>query len=87
MDRSVFEHLCRFAELDVAIGHLLGHEDDVYKCKECGKSNKKKQVIRRHIEAMHMVTPGFPCDLCGTLSKTRNSLQMHKRYVHYKNNK
>jgi uncharacterized Zn finger protein len=77
MDRCVV-----FADLDAAIGLLLEHEGDFYKCRECGKSNRMKQVIRRHIEAIHIVTPGWRCLQCGKVSKTRNSLQMHRRYAH-----
>ena len=39
-------------------------------------------TLRNHIEAQHIVTPGFQCNICGFVSKTRYALRGHKDYNH-----
>lgn len=49
----------------------------LWKCCVCGKSSKKSSQIISHIEAKHLCFPGFDCNQCGKLYKTRDSLRHH----------
>ena len=50
-------------------------------CKICGQEGPI-QDIRNHIEANHIARISIPCDLCGKLFKSRNSLGSHKSQQH-----
>ncbi len=43
-----------------------------------------KTDIFRHIEAQHLTghLPGFVCQLCGEVAKTRNGLRQHRALKH-----
>ncbi len=68
------------AELDALIDSMMfkagpGHPTV---CKVCGKSGKYRSNLRRHIESMHIDSPGFECPICGKVLKTRLSLWQHR---------
>jgi len=50
-------------------------------CAFCGQFGGRLD-ISRHIEAKHVTLPNLKCDLCGKLSKTRDSLQRHMNKYH-----
>ena len=50
-------------------------------CKVCGQEGPI-QDIKNHIEANHIAGISIPCDLCGKLFKSRNSLGSHKSQQH-----
>ena len=50
--------------------------DGEFKCKLCCKIQKRKDVIKKHIET-HMNGLSFPCNLCGKDFMTRNAAQQH----------
>ena len=50
-------------------------------CKICGQEGPV-QNIRNHIEANHIAGISIPCDLCGKLFKSRNTLGSHKSQQH-----
>ena len=52
-------------------------------CRVCGKEGSM-DAIMKHIEANHMNEVSIPCNICGKVSKTRNSLAVHKSTVHRK---
>ena len=53
-------------------------------CTVCGKEGSIVQ-IRDHIEANHITGVFIPCDLCGKVYQSRNSLTVHKSQQHRKN--
>ena len=57
----------------------LQTEFKTFYCGVCQKPGNKKQDIERHIESVHIQTNPFKCDICGSLLKTRKSLQIHLR--------
>jgi len=54
----------------------------VWQCLECGKEYKLKGDASRHVEAHHIDHPGFSCDVCGKIYKTRDSLRNHFHQLH-----
>ena len=53
-----------------------------WQCCYCGRQSKVKTNIFEHIEASHVETPGYVCDLCSKLCRTRNALRAHKHREH-----
>ena len=54
-----------------------------FACTTCGKTNKQKNCIRMHIEAVHF--PGqfvYNCKLCSKTFNGQNSLNVHMSVVH-----
>ena len=70
------------ADLDMQIDKYVSNIGNVWTCLECGKSLNRRYTLRNHIEAQHILTPGFQCDVCGFVSKTRHALRCHKDYNH-----
>ena len=50
-------------------------------CKVCGKEGRWN-VIRDHIESNHLEGVSIPCDYCGMICPTRQSLTMHTSRFH-----
>jgi rubredoxin len=75
------------SDVDSQIDKYIRNIGNEWNCTECGKSAKNRIGLRRHIEAQHIVSPGFQCDICGFVSKTRHALRGHKDYNHKMNNK
>ena len=56
-----------------------------WSCSICGKSSKSKRDISRHVESLHVMNhPGYKCDFCDYIAKSRNALRQH-RSVHHPN--
>jgi len=72
------------ALLDAQIEAMMFRTDDkIWHCVHCDKRSVGKTDITRHIEATHLENhPGFPCELCGEIVKTRNALRQHKASRH-----
>ena len=57
-----------------------------YECGECGKRSDRRHNLIQHVESKHVATvyvSGHTCDLCGAVSRTRNSLRWHKKLKHH----
>ena len=52
-------------------------------CKVCEKEGSMDAIIK-HIKANHMTELSIPCNICGKVFKTRNSLAVHKSTEHRK---
>ncbi len=67
-------------EWNALIEMFVGRADNsMFTCLECGKMSTHKINIVSHVESHHVESPGFACDVCGNISKTRASLRMHRR--------
>jgi len=60
--------------------------DSNFICISCGYISRVKQNMRKHVET-HIVTPGYACELCLRVFKTKNSLNTHKSTNHRRENK
>ena len=47
-----------------------------WKCTVCGKPEKDRANMARHIES-HIDGVSYPCDKCGTVSRSASALQKH----------
>ena len=47
-------------------------------CNVCGKEGIY-QTVSRHIEANHITGISHTCEICGSVSRSRNALSMHKK--------
>ena len=63
--------------------HMYQTPDNEWCCSVCGKQAKSKTDITRHIESLHIENhPGYTCELCGVVKKSRNALRQHKNQSH-----
>lgn len=62
--------------------HQSVHRNDApYKCKECGKTFRKKYPLKLH-RRVHTQEKPFSCEICGMLFKADGSLKRHmKRHL------
>ena len=75
--------------LRVKLDSMMERIDDGdyrWKCTICGKTTKGEKSsrdMRRHIET-HMDGLSFPCNQCGTVSRSSNALNLHVSKYHRK---
>ena len=74
-------------QLDSYISEMVTQSEDhlglkTFSCGICNTSSHKKQVIERHVEAQHVDTRPYECQMCGKLQKNRRGLQGHYRVYH-----
>jgi len=74
-------------QLDEKINEMILKTDSLYTCTVCGKATSgkslgKRQNLRDHIEARHVLGVSHFCQVCNAMAKTRNSMRMHVRNYH-----
>merc|ERR1712129_458931 len=62
-------------ELTQQLEDMMEKNDGFWKCKTCGKTANKKQVMRAHAETHSGLS--FSCHVCSRTCTTRNSLYVH----------
>ena len=77
LDLSVAENPLWEEKIDA----LAEYGVDGWKCKRCGKQDKNRSWIRRHIES-HIEGFTFPCHLCEKTFSKRYKLKTHMGAVH-----
>jgi len=53
-----------------------------WQCNDCFKTSKVKTNIFEHIEAAHVESPGYQCEICYKIYRTRSSFRKHKNVNH-----
>ena len=72
-----------FADLNSAIQcRMSKNEAGEWQCNECYKTSKVKTNILEHIEAFHIQSSGYECEICCKVFKTRHSLRTHRNVKH-----
>ena len=75
-------NLC-FVDLDsVILSKMSRNEAGDWQCNDCYRTSNKKINIMEHIEASHVETPGYNCEICYKIFKTKHSLRTHKNVKH-----
>ena len=68
-------------DIDSQIEAAIVTQSDTYSCSMCGYSNSAKNDLKKHVET-HLDTPGYQCQFCDKVFKTRNSLNTHQSVKH-----
>ena len=69
-------------DLDETIRSMMNRSDGQWICNICGKAGKTNQILSNHIEAKHIEGVSHPCNQCGKLFRSRNSLAVHIFKIH-----
>ena len=70
-------------ELDQKVEESYSKDSNgLFSCHHCGKSTVRKSNIKEHVET-HFEGLEFPCTLCDTILRKRNSLRHHIKRQHY----
>ena len=80
LNKFLFETFC--SDLDSIIYSKMSKIEGMWQCDDCQKTSKVKTNIYEHIEAVHVETPGYCCDICHKFCRTRNALRNHKNLRH-----
>ena len=81
-----YEETAGNASLDlesVILSKMCRNADGDWQCNDCFKTSKWKTNIVEHIEATHVESPGYQCEVCNKFCRTRNALRKHK-YVNHR---
>jgi len=71
------------SDVDSVIQSKMSKNDaGEWQCNDCGKTSRVKTNILEHIEATHVETPGYNCDICMKFYKNRHSLRNHRNSKH-----
>jgi hypothetical protein len=78
------EMACSIKQIDIALyfvyfdsmifSKMFRNEAGEWQCSECYKTSNNKNNIMEHIEASHVESPGYDCDICYKTFKTKHSL-------------
>ena len=71
-------------DLDERIRFMMTFSNGQWSCTQCVKTATSKQLISNHIEAKHIEGVSHPCNHCGKLFRSRNSLNNHNSLYHKK---
>ena len=64
-------------ELDQQINSMMERLDGVWACKACGKRDRLKPNIKKHIEGIHIQGSTHSCGFCAKNFRSKNALQVH----------
>ena len=86
-DIFIIHSISLFIDIDEVIATKMTQITDdngrrLWRCIDCYRESQNKKDIARHIEATHIAHPGFECEFCSVLCKTRDSLRHHIKAYH-----
>ena len=77
--QAIFWCACSFEGLDAMMVPLGAGR---WQCSQCGYQASKSTNVRNHIEAKHISSAGYSCQICGSYFKTKNSWSVHMSIKH-----
>ena len=76
----------RIATTDVqladTINSIMHNIDGIWSCSQCGKRERDKSNLKKHIEAKHIEGVYHPCNQCGKQFRSKNTLYKHTSTIH-----
>ena len=69
-------------QLDSTINSMIIKLDGIWTCTQCGKTDKSKCNLGKHVEAKHIEGVPHPCNKCGKFFRSRNTLNNHTSLYH-----
>ena len=70
-------------ELDFQIKEMIEKQEDIWRCKVCGKTTPNRFIIKNHAET-HIDGMSHNCRFCGKIFANRHCLQVHVSNIHSK---
>ena len=61
---------------------MITQYGDGFVCLVCQKTFTVRCNAKSHVEARHVASAGVSCDICGFVSKTRDSYRKHLKNKH-----
>ena len=61
--------------------------DGSYQCVECKFTTPYSSTLKCHIEAKHLFTSGYACNVCSKFCPSRNALSTHMSRYHRRDRK
>ena len=61
---------------------LTGEGEPIWTCSLCSHSSQNKSNLIRHFEAKHIISSGFPCNVCDKILPSKNARQTHMYRFH-----
>ena len=72
----------KISEVEENILKNIGKRDNgMYYCLHCDKENWHRGHMKNHVES-HIEGLSFPCEKCGKIFRSRNSIQSHNSQIH-----
>ena len=68
--------------VDIAVSSQMVKCEGVWKCMACGWQTKFKTRLYEHVEAKHVETNGYTCQICQKFCPTQKALKMHRSKYH-----
>ena len=80
LGNNVFISEEREKKIMESLGHGIGNNGEkIWYCLICNHAADNKYNMKRHIESMHIDTPGFQCEICMKPCKTSNDRYRHMK--------
>ena len=65
-------------QLAETIKLMLEKVDGIWRCTQCGKTNKDRSNMRKHIETNHIEGISYTCDQCQKQCRSKSGLYQHR---------
>ena len=62
--------------------YMVKIDEGHWGCNSCDFTSNRASSVSVHVEAKHLYTEGFLCNICSKHCPTRNSLNIHKFRYH-----
>ena len=61
----------------MAVRALYYQGSEGFQCSVCEHSSKSRQTMENHVEAKHVETQGWHCDICNKICPSKNAYKVH----------
>ena len=69
--------MCINSDVDSVILSKMHKEGSNWKCTDCSYGSYKKNNVYEHVESRHVTHPGYYCEYCNKILKTKAFLKRH----------